>query len=256
MLGAPQLKWFEDELIAAQKRNAVWKLVVLSSPIQELGRTSQIGSDQNGTKSWAGGYVCERNKILKFIDDNAINNVVFISTDNHYTVINNLSYNSDPADPKSLLKPARNSFEIVTGPIGASTGIPTGLKTDVQIPSRDADKKIVDIWNGDAAGTDGKVLGLKQAGLDPIGLEKDFPGLDAASIKADGVADGTVTPLGFVSFGTFTYAVLTFDATSLHVQVKGLPYIADPATLLKADAEKEYESRTAKDILSFTVKAQ
>jgi alkaline phosphatase D len=64
MLGAPQLKWAEDELVSAQQRHIVWKVVVISSPMQELGRASQIGGDLDGTKSWAGAYACERNKLL------------------------------------------------------------------------------------------------------------------------------------------------------------------------------------------------
>ncbi len=98
--------------------------------------------------------------------------------------------------------------------------------------------------------------GLTQAGLDPIGLEANFPGLDATSVQSDGGKAGTVEPIDFASFNTFSYAILTFDKTSIHVQVKGIPNVGDPATLLKADAEKEYESRQAQEILSFTVKAQ
>ena len=257
MLGSVQLKWLQDELLAAKQRKVVWKVVVVSSPMQELGRTSQIGGDLNGTKSWAGGYTCERNRLLKFIDDNAVDNVVFLTTDNHYTVINNLKYNTTPEDPKSPLKAARNSFEILTGPLGASAGNPTGLKVDIKgLPIREADRKTLAVWDGDAPNSDGQTKGLKQAGLDPIGLEADFPGLVADSVRATGSQPGTIEPLDFASFNTYGYAVLTFDATTLGVQVKGFPIVSDPATLLDAQAEKEYESRQAQEILSFQVKAQ
>ncbi len=256
MLGAPQLKWFEEQLIAAQQHKTVWKVVVVSSPIQELGRASQIGSDMDGGKSWAGGYNCERNQLLKFIDDNAIENVVFLTTDNHYTVVNNLKYNTVADDPKSPLKAARNAIEILTGPMGASAGTPA-LKVDIKgLAIRDADRKILQTWNGDVPNSDGQLKGLKQAGLDPIGLEADFPGLDKSSIKATGGTPGTVEPLDFASFNTYSYAVLTFDQSSLGVQVKGLPLVSDPAVLLTPAAEKEYESRTAQEIFSFQIKAQ
>lgn len=49
MLGAPQLSWFESELQAAQSRGVSWKVVVISSPIQELGKA------YDGTKAWAAG---------------------------------------------------------------------------------------------------------------------------------------------------------------------------------------------------------
>lgn len=257
MLGAPQLKWLEDELLSTKQRHIVWKVITISSPIQELGHLAQMGADMDGTKSWAGDYNCERNKLLKFIDDNAIDNVVFLTTDNHYTVINNLKYNTVAEDPKSPLKAARNAFEVLTGPLGAGAGNPAGLKVDLKgLARRDADRKILAVWNGDEPNTDGQLKGLKQAGLDPIGLEADFPGLDVASIHSDGGKAGVVEPIDFASFNTFSYAVLTFDQSSLRVQVKGLPIVSDPATLLNADAEKEYESRQAQEILSFQVKAQ
>ncbi len=257
MLGAPQLTWFENELVTAQQRKVAWKVVVISSPMQELGRASQTGVDLDGTKSWAGGYACERNKLLKFIDDNEIENVVFLTTDNHYTVINNLSYNTMPDDLKSPLKPARNAFEVLTGPIGAGAGLPGGLKLDTKgMAIRDVDTQILGILNGDLPGVNGQTKGLKLAGLDPIGLEATFPGLDVASVTATGVQPGTLSATAFGSFQTFSYALLTFTQTTLTVQIKGLPYVADPSTLLNADAEKEYESRQAAPTLSFTVKAQ
>jgi hypothetical protein len=257
MLGPMQLQWFKDALLAAQRRHVVWKVIVISSPIQELGRASQIGGDLDGTKSWAGAYHCERNKLLKFIDDNAIDNVVFLTTDNHYTIINNLQYNTVPDDPYSPRQAARNAFEILTGPLGASAGNPLGLKVDTSALSRrEADRKILAVWNGDSPNTDGKQMGLKQAGLDPIGLEADFPGLDAASIHSAGGTPGIVEPLAFASFNTYSYAVLTFDRSSLHVQVKSMPIVPDPSMLLHADAEQEYENQPLEDTLSFTVKAQ
>ena len=68
-----------------RQRGTTWKVVVVSSPMQQLGKASQVGADLDGGKSWPGGYLCERNKLLAFIDNNAIDNVVFLTTDNHYT---------------------------------------------------------------------------------------------------------------------------------------------------------------------------
>lgn len=257
MLGAPQLKWFEDQLLSAKQRQVVWKVVVVSSPIQQLGKASQLGSDMDGNKSWAGGYNCERNKLLKFIDDNAIENVVFLTTDNHYTIVNNLKYNSVVDDPKSPLKAARNSIEILTGPMGAGAGNPAGLKVDTKgLSIREADRKILATWNGDIPNSDGQLKGLKQAGWDPIGLEADFPGLDPASLYAKDGKPGTVEPLDFASFNTYSYAVLNFDQASLKVEVSGLPIVPDPTTLLTPDGIKEYESRQPELIFSFQIGAQ
>ena len=77
-----------------------WKLVVISSPIQHIGRASEVGADLDGTKSWEGDYRVERDRLLKFVDDQGIDNVVFLTTDNHNTMINNLRYRAVPEDPR------------------------------------------------------------------------------------------------------------------------------------------------------------
>jgi phosphodiesterase/alkaline phosphatase D-like protein len=77
MLGPVQLAWAEEALLAAKRRGAVWKVVVVSSPLQVFGGPAEVGTDMDGIKSWAGGYRCERNRLLAFIDTNAIDNVVF-----------------------------------------------------------------------------------------------------------------------------------------------------------------------------------
>ena len=231
MLGAAQVKWLQDTLGAAQRRRARWKVIVTSSPIQEFGGPSQVVADVDGQKSWAGGYRCERNRILGFIDANGIDNVVFITTDYHFTTVNDLYYESDPGNRKSERKRARNAFEIMTGPLGAINGpVPYGRHVDVTGLSRaDAQRHMLAVWNGDEPDADGKRMGLRQAGLPP--LEK-------------------------VSFLTFTYALLTFSDTELQVQVKGIPAVQDPKKLLEPAALAEYESRKPEDVLRFSVPAR
>jgi hypothetical protein len=229
-----------------------WKVVVISSPIQELG------AEFDGTKSWPSGYICERNRLLKFIDDQGINNVVFLTTDNHYTAINNLTYNADPGDPGSPLLPARNAFEIITGPLGADVDpIDQTHNVDVYgLSLRDADRKVVDTWNGDIPDSKGKTNGLKQAGFDPIGLEATFPGLVASSVVAEGMPQGQIIAADFVSFRTFSYTVLKFDRGSLAVRVMGMPAVLDPIALYDPATERAYEQTTAHEILRFQVTAQ
>jgi hypothetical protein len=256
MLGAAQMQWLQGELLAAKQRGVTWKVIVVSSPMQQLGKASQVGADLDSGKSWPGGYLCERNKLLAFIDTNALDNVVFLTTDNHYTVINNLLYNPVPDDPQSPLKRVRNAFEILTGPIGAGAGNPLSAMDVQGLARREADRKILDVWNGDAPNKDGKLHGLKQAGLDPIGLEPDFPGLDTASVSAAGTLTRQIVPMAFASFNTYAYVVLTLDKTHLSVTAKGFPIVRDPATLHNADTLREYESRKAEEIFHFRVQAQ
>jgi alkaline phosphatase D len=252
MLGPPQLTWFEGELKAAQSRGVSWKVVVISSPIQELGKA------YDGTKAWAAGYVCERNQLLKFIDDNGINNVVFLTTDNHYTAVNNLMYNADPGDPTSPLLPARNAMEVITGRLGADVDpIDQTHNVDVYgLSLRDADRNVVDTWNGDIPDSKGNTAGLRQEGFDPIGLEATFPGLVAGSVVAAGMPRGEVIAGDFVSFRSFTYTVLRFDRGSLAVRVMGIPAVLDPIQLFDPAIEQTYERQEAQEILRFQLLAQ
>jgi phosphodiesterase/alkaline phosphatase D-like protein len=244
MLGATQLAWFEDALLAAQRRGAVWKLVVISSPIQEFGNKAQVGGDLDSFKGWAGNYRCERDRVLRFIDEHAIDNVVFITTDYHFTAVNNLLYQPAPGGAR---KRARNAFEILTGPMGAVTGSPLrGRVPFAGLSLPDAAARVVGILNAD----------LAKAGLDPIGLEADFPGLDAASIRAYGKPAAPGDPAAFSVIAAYSYAVLTFGPSTLQVQVKSLPYVADPGTLADAAVEREYESRRATEAVSFVVEAR
>ena len=255
ILGAPQLDWLEQELASAQADGVTWKFVVISSPIQHIGRASEIGVDLDGSKSWEGGYRVERDRLLRFIDDQSIDNVVFLTTDNHNTMINNLRYRSTPEDPTSPLVPARNAFEILTGPLGAGFGYPQ-VKADLAGSSgREAERRVAQTLAGDTPNTDGELRGQRQAGVDPIGLEPGFPGLVVSSITAEGGQDGVAEPAAFASFNTFSYAVLSIDDMLLTVRVVGQPAVdfqllADPAAL------EAFASQPAHTILQFQVRGQ
>ena len=257
MLGSVQRRWFEQALLAAKRRGATWKVVVTPSPMQQMGGKSDVGSDLDSDKSWVGGYRCERDELLAFIDANAIDNVVFLTTDFHYTVVNNLTYHTVPGDARSPRRPARNAFEVMTGPLGARAGIPPwDRKLGVEgLTRRDADRKATAILNGEAPDATGRTAGFAQAGIDRIGLEPGFPGLDVPSIRTAGGTPGLAEPLAFASFASFGYAVLTFDRAQVRVQVKTMPNVADPAALDDPAALREYEGRRAEPTLDFVVNA-
>ena len=243
MLGATQLQWLETELTSAQADGTTWKFVVISSPIQHIGRKSEIGVDLDGSKSWEGGYRVERDRLLKYIDDNAIDNVVFLTTDNHNTMINNLLYRQDPEDPSSPMVPARNAFELLTGPLGAGFGYP--VQTDLTgMSGRDAERTVASVLAG---------LQVK-AGVDPIGLEPATVDVVPSSVIAEG-EPGAVEPAAFTSFNTFTYAVLTVDGPTLTVRVTGHPGV-DPATLRDPSVLAQYAATESHPILTFQVTAR
>src|SRR5262249_37223791 len=125
--GATQLAWLKQTLLTAQNNGTTWKFVSVSDPIDQLG---PIGGSLSGTltsvnadggKSYMGGYRAERNDLLKFIADNHITNVVFLSTDDHQNRINELYYSptGHTGDQSSYVK-VPFTFSIVCGPLGAT----------------------------------------------------------------------------------------------------------------------------------------
>jgi len=102
MLGTEQKVRFEDALLNSK---AKFKFVVTSVSIQQ---TFVLPYD-----SWE-GYGAERSEILNFIRDNEIKNVIFLTTDLHLNLMNEV-FIDNFTDPTPI------SYEVVTGPIGAET---------------------------------------------------------------------------------------------------------------------------------------
>jgi hypothetical protein len=187
MLGATQLNWLKQILKDAQSSGTTWKIVAVSSPIDAGG--------EDGGKAWIGGYRAERNELLKFIADNQIKNVVFLSTDDHQNRINELTYLANPSDPSHLTR-VPNAFTIVAGPIGASG--PDAF-TDHSFST------IKFLANTLAAQQ-------KLKGIDPLGLDAKFPGLQNVFREGDPNADTLRQPVDFFSPDTFNYATLDISA--------------------------------------------
>ena len=148
--------------------------------------------NSDGGKSWIGGYRAERNDLLKFIADNGITNVVFLTTDDHQNRINELLYSptSDLSVQSSYVK-VPYCFEIVCGPLGA-TG--PDLISNHSFPLV---KKLSDsIANAQIA-----------AGVEPIGIA-GYPGLKNVTRAGDPDADTLRQPADFYSPDTFNYNVL------------------------------------------------
>lgn len=132
MLGKAQLDAITRDLLQAQADSITWKLVIMPEPIQNLGLV--VAEDRYE------GYAHERAALLKFIKDNDITNVVFISADIHGTVVNDLAYQEKPLGESIPVK----SFEITTGsvafdaPFGPTVvdlGYRLGIFTEEQVES-------------------------------------------------------------------------------------------------------------------------
>jgi phosphodiesterase/alkaline phosphatase D-like protein len=220
MLGATQLAWLEQTLLDAQAKGTPWKFVAISSPIDQIGvigdqsaisvTNGNFTTGSDGGKSWIGEYRAERNALLKFIADHHITNVVFLSTDDHQTRINELDYSptGQTADQSTYVRVPGNVFEIVDGPIGA--GGPDGV-TDHSFANI---KSIADS------------LARQQLsyGIDPIGLAANYPGLHDVFREGDPNANTARQAIDFYSPDTFNYSILDVspDGKTLTVNLYGI----------------------------------
>ena len=112
MLGSTQLQWFKSQLAATQAAGTIWKVISVSTPID------QTGGNQD-SKSWFGNYRAERNDILKYIADNHIDHVIFLTTDDHEMRTTQLQYEPDPVGHPGVFALVPGAFQIVSGPLGA-----------------------------------------------------------------------------------------------------------------------------------------
>ncbi|WP_439346187.1 phytase [Vacuolonema iberomarrocanum] len=110
LLGRAQVDLLKQDLLAAEENGVTWKFVTIPEPIQNFG----VANAEDRFE----GYAAERTEILKFIDDNDIDNVVFMAGDFHGTIVNNLTYQEGPGQAQI----ATNAFEVVTGPVAFFDG--------------------------------------------------------------------------------------------------------------------------------------
>ena len=197
-LGATQFAWLKQTLLDAQNQGTTWKFVSVSDPVDQLG---PIGGALTGTittvntdsgKSYMGGYRAERNALLKFIADNHITNVVFLSTDDHQNRINELYYSpSGQTGMQSSYVRVPYAFSIVCGPLGA-----TGPETITN-----------HTFSNIKAIADNLAAAQITAGVDPIGLQ-NYPGLHDLIRSGDPTAGTSPQPVDFYSPDTFNFTVL------------------------------------------------
>jgi alkaline phosphatase D len=125
MLGREQLQWLEQGLMSS---SAIWKVISSDIPISVPtgANTSILGRDgwANGNEtdfSSKTGFERELQQLLKSMDDNNIQNIVFVTTDVHFPA--NILYEVDPNfDGDKLV-----FHELISGPLSAFRfGLPGG----------------------------------------------------------------------------------------------------------------------------------
>jgi alkaline phosphatase D len=110
MLGAEQLAWLEREI---GKSKTTWKIIVTSVPLALL-----TGNPEKGLDSWASfdtdfGYERELRKIVNFLYDHKVKNVVWLTTDVHFAA----GFHYRPIEEDS----AWEMYEFVSGPLNAQS---------------------------------------------------------------------------------------------------------------------------------------
>jgi phosphodiesterase/alkaline phosphatase D-like protein len=113
ILGDVQFARVEHDLLDARDNGVTWKFVMVPEPIQNFGPVLGPGDRFEG-------YAAERDALLKFIADNHIENVVFVSADQHWTSVNNLTYQETPGGPQIK----SGAFEVVAMAAAAGSFAP------------------------------------------------------------------------------------------------------------------------------------
>jgi acid phosphatase len=259
-LGATQLAWVEQQLLAAEQAGTPWKFVGLSNPIDQIGPiggalpgvTGGTGGTMNpysgnsayapvasdGGKAYIGGYRAERNALLKFIADHQIRNVVFMATDDHQNRINEVTYSPSGATAtQSSYVKVPYCFSIICGPLGA-TGPDLFLNHD---------------WTNVQGAANLIANAQIASGVEPIGL-MGYPGLHNVQRDQSGVLVSESTPqyADFYSPDTFNYNILdvSADGKTLTVTSKGINSTAQNSAL-----EYGAGGNNARTILSFQIDA-
>ncbi|MFO0856282.1 MAG: alkaline phosphatase D family protein [Phycisphaerales bacterium] len=213
MLGNPQLDRLKGDLLNAQQSGTTWKFVMMPEPIQNLGALA--ASDRYE------GYAAERADLLRYIHDNNIQNVAFISADIHGTLVNNVTYSDGPFQPQI----DSGAFEITTGsgayfaPFGPTVA---GLAAQLNLPGS---LPLTTYLSLPAANQEAYIQGLINAQLGGLGY--DTLGLTGSNIQAQ-LLQGTWTATNSYGWTQFDIDPIT---QQLRVTTYGIPYYNEAALL-------------------------
>ena len=247
-LGRVQVEDLKRDLLQAQKDGVTWKFINLPEPVQNIGVLA--ASDRYE------GYAAERTEILKFINENKINNVVFIAADIHGTLVNNLTYQLGVGQAQI----ATNAFEISTGsvafdapfgPTVAQLALGVGLLTPQQkafydsLPvANDADSIANDRDDFIKSIVDG---GLTPLGYDPLGLNNNLA-------QANGLIKAKLLQGDYVALETYGWTEFNIDAQTQKLTVT--TYGIKPYTRAELEADPSLiTSRVPAIVSQFEVEA-
>ncbi|GEM_PF-156713 len=250
LLGRQQVEDLKADLLDAEEKGITWKFITIPEPIQNFGLLNAEDRFE--------GYAAERAEILQFIDDNDIDNVVFMAGDFHGTIVNNLTYQTAPGTEQI----ATNAFEIVTGPVAFNDGLfgPTvanlataaGLITPEQKAFYDA-LPIAGDTDSELNDKDDFIKNLiveqtTPLGYDPVGLNNNLA-------QAENLIDAELLQGDYVSTHTFGWTEFDIDAETqaLTVTTYGIEPYSEAELLENSEA---ITSREPQIVSQFVVNPQ
>lgn len=253
LLGAAQLNALLDSLRTAEANGVTWKFVMVPEPIQLLGPGLEPADKFEG-------YVAERTQVLRFIDDNNISNVVFVTADIHGTLTNNLTYQTRPGGQQIALP----SFEVSTGsvaydaplgqtvvPLAAAAGLLSAEEVAVynMLPSFNPQLDPLGEINDRNDFFEALSNGFNTPfGLDPLGLDQTLP-------QAAGLIDATLAVGDYTAAHTYGWTQFDIDQDTQVLTVT--TYGIDPYTETDLAADPEAIATRAPTVVSqFTVAPQ
>ena len=222
MLGKVQLEDLKNDLLQAKNDGITWKFVMVPEPIQNLGTVG--GSDRFE------GYAAERTEILQFIDDNNIDNVVFVAANIDGTIVNNLTYQKG-LDGEQI---PTNAFEITTGSVASNPPLgPSLIELATGFNALSAEERAFYDFLPVASDGDSQVddkddfvkqlinRGISRYGYDPIGLEDNLA-------IANGQIDATLIQGDYLAAHTFGWT--EFEVAPNTQQLRVITYGVKPYT--------------------------
>jgi hypothetical protein len=126
LLGDVQLEQLKADLLTADSSGVTWKFIMIPEPIQNI----LVGVNTDNYE----GFAQERAQLLQFIDENNIENVVFVAADIHITSVNNLTYQLGGLESEQK---ATSIFEVTTGSVAYDA--PSGVAFAQGIAALSAD---------------------------------------------------------------------------------------------------------------------
>ncbi len=235
LLGETQFEDLKQDLLTAESAGITWKFVMLPEPAQNLFPGINVDSYE--------GYLNERAELLGFIEENNIDNVVFVAADVHMTAVNNLTYQTEPFGeqiPTSV-------FEVTTGVIAFDqpTGEILGDLFTADNPELAATYNSLPVAPDSDDLPDDRDDFVKQAindtlltplDFDPLGLDNNLP-------QAEGLIDAELIQGDYYVGHTYGWTEFDIDQETqqLRVTTYGVDAYSEEEILANPNAINELE---------------